>query len=118
MNFSENFVVSTQFKDFIEFLIIFFVIIIDNNYSGDGLIFDWSHKSVDAEIGVPEDCISSQIAIDWEKYKNWDLVQITQNYMKLMLKYLQDNNSGLLIHCISGMIIKVYCPKTILKLIQ
>jgi len=57
---------------------------------------------VDAEIGVPEDSISSQINIDWEKYKNWDLVQITQSYMKLMLKYLQDSSSGLLIHCISG----------------
>ncbi|KAL7028294.1 hypothetical protein ACKWTF_005791 [Chironomus riparius] len=74
----------------------------DNNYSGEGLVFDWSHKSVDAEIGVPEDSISSQINIDWEKYKNWDLVQITQSYMKLMLKYLQDSSSGLLIHCISG----------------
>lgn len=34
--------------------------------------------------------------------QNWDLVKITQNYLKLLLKYLQDNSSGLLIHCISG----------------
>lgn len=27
---------------------------------------------------------------------------ITQNYMRLLLKYLQDSSSGLLIHCISG----------------
>ena len=80
----------------------------DNNYSGEGLIFDWSHKSVDAEICVPEDSILSQINIDWEKYKNWDLVQITQSYMKLMLKYLQDSSSGLLIHCISGELLSVF----------
>lgn len=88
--------------------------LLDNNYSGEGLIFDWSHKSVDAEIGVPEDSISSQINIDWEKYKNWDLVQITQSYMKLMLKYLQDSSSGLLIHCISGMLFLII--KYLLKL--
>ena len=27
---------------------------------------------------------------------------MTQNYVKLVLKHLQDGNSGLLIHCISG----------------
>jgi myotubularin-related protein 14 len=74
----------------------------DNNYSGEGLIFDWNQKSVDAEIGVPEDSTASIPNVDWDNYKNWDLVQITQNYMKLLLKYLQENNSGLLIHCISG----------------
>ena len=74
----------------------------DNNYSGEGLVFDWSQKTVDAEIGVPEDPLISQLNINWEGYKGWDLVQITQNYMKLLLKYLQDSSSGLLIHCISG----------------
>jgi len=32
----------------------------------------------------------------------WDLVKLTQNYMKLMLRYLQENSTGLLVHCISG----------------
>lgn len=74
----------------------------DNNYSGEGLIFDWSQKSVDAEIGVPDDNVTSQLNIDFEKYKDWDLITITQNYMKLLLKHLQDSSSGLLVHCISG----------------
>jgi myotubularin-related protein 14 len=79
------------------------LLLLDNNYSGEGLVFDWSQKSVDAEIGVPEDSISTQLNIDWERsYKNWDLVQITQSYMKLLLKYLQESSSGILIHCISG----------------
>lgn len=74
----------------------------DNNYSGEGLIFDWSQKNVDASICVPDDPVTAQMNINWETYKAWDLVQITQNYLKLLLKYLQDNSSGLLIHCISG----------------
>ena len=74
----------------------------DNNYSGEGLIFDWSQKNVDASICVPDDPVTAQMNINWETYKDWDLVQITQNYLKLLLKYLQDNSSGLLIHCISG----------------
>uniref|UniRef100_A0A182NC01 Uncharacterized protein n=1 Tax=Anopheles dirus TaxID=7168 RepID=A0A182NC01_9DIPT len=74
----------------------------DNNYSGEGLVFDWSQAHVDAAIGVPDDTVSGQLQIDWENYKDWDLVKITQNYLKLLLRYLQDSSSGLLIHCISG----------------
>ncbi|XP_052893535.1 myotubularin-related protein 14 isoform X2 [Anopheles moucheti] len=74
----------------------------DNNYSGEGLVFDWSQAHVDANIGVPDDTVTAQLQIDWENYKDWDLVKITQNYLKLLLRYLQDSSSGLLIHCISG----------------
>lgn len=74
----------------------------ENDYTAQGLIFDWSQGHVDANIGVPDDPITSQLKIDWDKYKVWDLVTITQNYMRLLLKYLQDSSSGLLIHCISG----------------
>lgn len=75
----------------------------DNNYTHEALVFDWSQGHVNADIAIPTDTISSQLLhINWDQYKVWDLVTITQNYLKLCLKYLQDNNSGLLIHCISG----------------
>lgn len=74
----------------------------DNNYSGEGLVFDWNQKTVDADCHVPNESITQHMNINWDEYKNWDLVQITQNYMKLLLKYVQDSSSGLLIHCISG----------------
>ncbi|XP_018322608.1 myotubularin-related protein 14 isoform X2 [Agrilus planipennis] len=74
----------------------------DNDYTAEGLVFNWDQTYVDANIGVPDDPILAQLKINWEKYKLWDLEQITQNYMKLILKYLQDSNSGILIHCISG----------------
>lgn len=73
----------------------------DNNYSHEKLVFDWTQGHVNADINV--DTITSQLLnINWDQYKAWDLVTITQNYLKLCLKYLQDNSSGLLIHCISG----------------
>lgn len=75
----------------------------DNNYSHESLVFDWSQTHVNADIGIPMDSITAQLLhINWDQYKVWDLVTITQNYLKLCLKYLQDNSSGLLIHCISG----------------
>lgn len=74
----------------------------ENDYLAMGLVFDWSQTHVDAEIGVPEDPISSQLRINWEQYQIWDLVNLTQNYLKLILRYLNDSSSGMLIHCISG----------------
>ncbi|CAB0009530.1 unnamed protein product [Nesidiocoris tenuis] len=74
----------------------------DNDYEATGLVFDWSQGHVDASIDVPEDNIASQLKIDWENYKMWDLVKLTQNYMQLVLRYLVEQPLGLLIHCISG----------------
>uniref|UniRef100_A0A6B2EDA4 Putative phosphatidylinositol 3-phosphate 3-phosphatase myotubularin mtm1 n=1 Tax=Phlebotomus kandelakii TaxID=1109342 RepID=A0A6B2EDA4_9DIPT len=80
----------------------FFRVFRDNNFNGEGLIFDWNQSYVDADIDVPEDPIFVQLPIEWDQYKVWDLVTITQNYLKLLLKYIQDGSSGMLIHCISG----------------
>ncbi|XP_046747257.1 myotubularin-related protein 14 [Diprion similis] len=74
----------------------------DNDYIAKGLVFDWSQAHVDATIGVPEDPVSTQLRVNWDQYKIWDLVKLTQNYMKLVLRYLTDSGNGLLIHCISG----------------
>lgn len=74
----------------------------ENDYLAKGLVFDWSQTHVDAQIGVPEDTISTQLRINWEQYQVWDLVKLTQNYLKLILRYLSDSSNGILIHCISG----------------
>lgn len=34
--------------------------------------------------------------------QKWDLIGLTQNYLKLLLAYLRESENGLLIHCISG----------------
>lgn len=74
----------------------------ENDYVADNLIFDWSQAYVDAEIKVPEDTISSQLQIDWNHYQQWDILVLTQNYLKLILRYLSESSNGILIHCISG----------------
>lgn len=74
----------------------------ENDYLAKGLVFDWTQTHVDAQIGVPEDSISTQLRINWDQYRVWDLVKLTQNYLKLILRYLSDSTTGILIHCISG----------------
>ncbi|XP_043479480.1 myotubularin-related protein 14 [Leptopilina heterotoma] len=74
----------------------------EHNYAANHLVFDWTQAHVDAHIGVPEDQISSQIEVNWEEYRDWDLLKLTQNYLKLILRYVNESDSGILIHCISG----------------
>lgn len=57
---------------------------------------------MDAKIYVPEDVTATPLNIDWEQYENWDIIRMTQNYVKLLLKYLRENSNGMLVHCISG----------------
>ncbi|RLU25113.1 hypothetical protein DMN91_003205 [Ooceraea biroi] len=74
----------------------------DQDYRSKGLVFNWCQNYVDAPISVPEDSIACQLGINWNRYTEWDLVILTQNYLKLLLRYLSDSNNGILIHCISG----------------
>ncbi|XP_011147300.1 myotubularin-related protein 14 [Harpegnathos saltator] len=74
----------------------------EHDYLPKGLVFDWYQNYVDAPISVPEDSISNQLRISWDLYTTWDLVKLTQNYLRLILRYLSDSNDGILIHCISG----------------
>ncbi|XP_033214396.1 myotubularin-related protein 14 isoform X2 [Belonocnema kinseyi] len=74
----------------------------EHNYAANHLVFDWTQAHVDANIGVPKDEISGQLPVNWEEYRDWDLLKLTQNYLKLILRYMNESDSGILIHCISG----------------
>ena len=74
----------------------------DNSYTGETMKFDWSQNFVDAELDVPENPLFAQLGLDWKKYRHWDIMQLTQNYLLLLLHILKEGDSGLLIHCISG----------------
>lgn len=74
----------------------------DNNYMAEGLHYNWKQSFNDAPLSVPEASPARELNIAWNDYKDWDLVCITQNYIKACLKYIKDEKSGLLIHCISG----------------
>lgn len=75
----------------------------DNAYSAEGLIYDWNQHFVDAHLIVPKnDKICDELNIDWKHYRSWDVIKLTQNYLKLLLLYLKKSDSSILIHCISG----------------
>ncbi|XP_063953447.1 myotubularin-related protein 14-like isoform X3 [Lytechinus pictus] len=73
----------------------------DNGFNGVNLFFDWSQDFVDADLSIP-DRVATATGIDWHVYRSWDLVRITQNYLKLLLFLIKDGDSGVLVHCISG----------------
>nr|XP_033782427.1 myotubularin-related protein 14 isoform X2 [Geotrypetes seraphini] len=74
----------------------------DRDYSAEGLIFNWKQDYVDAPLSIPVS-LSRSLNIDWGEYQCWDLVKQTQNYLKLLIHIVNsDDDSGLLVHCISG----------------
>ncbi|KAI7825277.1 hypothetical protein BC939DRAFT_448411 [Gamsiella multidivaricata] len=92
-----------------------------NKYSARKLCFDWSQTFADAELQLPTGHID-HLSIRWRDYKSWDLIELTQNYLRLYLTHIADDTpdqdmlgtigsasntpalspKGLLIHCISG----------------
>uniref|UniRef100_A0A8C6UNP7 Myotubularin related protein 14 n=1 Tax=Neogobius melanostomus TaxID=47308 RepID=A0A8C6UNP7_9GOBI len=74
----------------------------DRDYTAEGLVFNWNQDYVDAPLTIPP-CFNQNLSIDWSQYQSWDLVEQTQNYLKLLLHLINsDDESGLLVHCISG----------------
>ncbi|XP_055019192.1 myotubularin-related protein 14 isoform X3 [Boleophthalmus pectinirostris] len=80
----------------------------DRDYTAEGLVFNWNQDYVDAPLTIPT-CFTQNLNIDWTQYQSWDLVEQTQNYLKLLLHIinsdampLASDESGLLVHCISG----------------
>ncbi|XP_054639750.1 myotubularin-related protein 14 [Dunckerocampus dactyliophorus] len=74
----------------------------DRDYTAEGLVFNWNQDYVDAPLTIPP-CFTKNLNIDWAQYQSWDLVEQTQNYLKLLLHIINsDDDNGLLVHCISG----------------
>ncbi|KAG0215123.1 Myotubularin- protein 14 [Mortierella sp. GBA30] len=92
-----------------------------NKYSARKLCFDWSQTFADAELQLPLGHFDN-LGVLWKDYKSWDLIELTQNYLRLYLTHIADDtrdedpsmtiknslgaaarsSKGLLIHCISG----------------
>ncbi|KAG8557196.1 hypothetical protein GDO81_018360 [Engystomops pustulosus] len=74
----------------------------DRAYAAEGLVFNWKQDYVDAPLSIPVS-MTRHLNIDWREYQSWDLVKQTQNYLRLLIHIINgDDNSGLLVHCISG----------------
>uniref|UniRef100_H2YAR0 Myotubularin phosphatase domain-containing protein n=1 Tax=Ciona savignyi TaxID=51511 RepID=H2YAR0_CIOSA len=80
----------------------FFADYTNNNYMGEGLKFDWTQQFVDAALQLPDN-MKNIAEVQWNDYMHWDIVKLTQNYVKLLLNCLsRQNSTGILLHCISG----------------
>ncbi|XP_053153889.1 myotubularin-related protein 14 isoform X2 [Hemicordylus capensis] len=74
----------------------------ERDYTAEGLVFNWKQDYVDAPLSIPAS-LTQSLNIDWSEYQSWDLVQQTQNYLKLLISIINgDDDCGLLVHCISG----------------
>ncbi|XP_077180957.1 phosphatidylinositol-3,5-bisphosphate 3-phosphatase MTMR14 isoform X2 [Paroedura picta] len=74
----------------------------ERDYTAEGLVFNWKQDYVDAPLSIPAS-LTQSLNIDWSEYQSWDLVQQTQNYLKLLVSIInRDDDGGLLVHCISG----------------
>uniref|UniRef100_A0A8C4QAQ9 Myotubularin related protein 14 n=1 Tax=Eptatretus burgeri TaxID=7764 RepID=A0A8C4QAQ9_EPTBU len=74
----------------------------DRDYTAEGLVFNWNQEHVDAPLYIPP-VLQETLGINWHNYMSWDLMEQTQNYLKLLLHIITlDEDCGLLVHCISG----------------
>lgn len=67
----------------------FFKLFREFNYSAQMLKFDWDQSYCDATLNVPNNEIVQSLEIEWRDYRTWPLVMMTQNYFKLLLRYLE-----------------------------
>ncbi|KAL5013804.1 hypothetical protein ScPMuIL_008074 [Solemya velum] len=73
-----------------------------DNSNGEKMWFDWEQSYVDACLDIPNIALLSQVNIEWKSYKEWNLVRLTQNYLKLLIHMIREGDGGILVHCISG----------------
>ncbi|XP_075773392.1 phosphatidylinositol-3,5-bisphosphate 3-phosphatase MTMR14 isoform X7 [Pelodiscus sinensis] len=59
----------------------------DRDYQAEGLVFNWKQGYVDAPLSIPP-ALSRPLNIAWSEYQSWDLVQQTQNYLKLLISLI------------------------------
>lgn len=80
----------------------FFQIMREAGYNLTGVKYNWNQQFVDAELLIPSGKLPLTKDIEWEKYKSWDIIELTKSYLKLLLRSLKENKESILIHCISG----------------
>lgn len=74
-----------------------------NQYNGDGLFHDWKQTFMDSKLDIPKsDDLARVMQINFDDYRQWDVNKLTQTYLKILLHYIKENDSSILIHCISG----------------
>eukprot|EP01084_Bolivina_argentea_P302423 522000_1 len=84
----------------------FFKLYKNNGHNANKLVFEWNNEIHDAKLTLNNNKLNNTttlIDINWSEYETWDIITLTQNYLRLIINYIQNNNDmGILIHCISG----------------
>ncbi len=70
-------------------------------YNTELLFYDWTLPKNDAILEVPTH-LSSCVYTDWPFWRSWNSLDLTKNYLQIILRQLETNNHGILIHCLSG----------------
>ncbi|CAF1023834.1 unnamed protein product [Rotaria sordida] len=70
-------------------------------YNGEFMFYDWSLSKNDALLDVPIH-LASRVNTDWLFWRSWNTIQLTQNYFQILLRHLETEKRGILIHCLSG----------------
>jgi hypothetical protein len=73
---------------------------LDKNRSGVGLYYNWSLDFVNAKLQLNP--VIEDLQINWSAYKSWDLVSLTNQYLRHIFASLSSSNASILVHCISG----------------
>ncbi|XP_076469723.1 phosphatidylinositol-3,5-bisphosphate 3-phosphatase MTMR14-like [Babylonia areolata] len=74
-----------------------------NDRRAKGLHYTWHESRNDAVLNVGEPkSVLRELEIDWGKMREWDLEQLTLNYVQALVKLVATGEHGLLVHCISG----------------
>ncbi|KAJ5070403.1 myotubularin-related protein [Anaeramoeba ignava] len=78
----------------------------ENKYSGENIKYNWENSRNNVEVSISPFLQEINLIkeIDFSKFKEWDLLKLTQNYFMLFLLMVSDPhpNRGVNIHCISG----------------
>ncbi|CAD5121710.1 DgyrCDS10194 [Dimorphilus gyrociliatus] len=81
----------------------------ERGYNPDNLKYQWDNdynvcmKLPEETQSNPSHLMKGVIKANGEKSeRNWDLAELTKNYLRIVLNFLQFENGNFLVHCISG----------------
>jgi len=75
--------------------------LVTQKYNSEFLFYDWTLPKNDAILEIPTH-LSSCVYTDWSFWRSWNSVDLTKNYLQIILRDLETNKRGILIHCLSG----------------
>ena len=70
--------------------------------NSDKLRFNWKGSKVDATLNFPDAVLPKSLGVDWTRYTEWSIRELTSNYIRFLLYQMDNLHGGVFLHCISG----------------